>query len=127
MTPEAFSTPLASTERPVPVKSAIESPPILILPVETVSPADEASPPVPTDNPPVKVLVAETVETMEPPAMVPPPLVIRRSFVESPPERVLVAVVVWNNEPPVRVIPFPDKSPPFALSPEKKVEVPVVL
>ena len=44
--------------------------------------------------PPLKVFVALTVETSEPPAMVRPPVVIRRSLTPIPPRSVLVAVFV---------------------------------
>ena len=75
--------------------------------------------------PPVNVLVAFTVETREPPAMVSPPVDTLMSLVRRPPVKVLVAVLIWNREPLVRVSPFPDRSPPLALRDPKYVLVAV--
>ena len=52
------------------------------------------SPPPPTVKPPVKVFVALTVETKEPPAIVTPPVVTLRSSVCKPPAKVFVATLV---------------------------------
>jgi hypothetical protein len=93
-------------------------------PAVTVKPLLEASPPPPTKIPPVKVLVALTVETMVPPAMVTPPFETLRSLTRRPPVKVLVALLVWFREPPERVMPLLEERPAEEIPPEK-VDEPV--
>lgn len=61
---DAFNTPDASTERFVPTKSVIESPPMRRAPPDIVSPLDEERPAV--SMPPVKVEVAADILRSEP-------------------------------------------------------------
>jgi hypothetical protein len=70
-------------ERPVPVKSLIESPPIVIAPDDTTRPPDEERP---DEERPARVEVAvpETVR----------PFTLERPFTERPPAKVEVAVEV---------------------------------
>ena len=61
---DALRTPDASTERFVPTKSVIESPPMRRAPPDIVSPLDEERPAV--SMPPVKVEVAADILRSEP-------------------------------------------------------------
>ena len=61
---DAFNTPAASTERFVPTKSVMESPPMRRAPPDMVSPLDEERPAV--DIPPVNVEEADDILRSEP-------------------------------------------------------------
>ena len=67
-------------------------------------------------------MVALTVETRLPPAMVKPPVVIRRSRAFKPPASVLVATLFWEREPAVRVRPWEEERPAALIPPEKDEE-----
>ena len=126
MVPDALSTPDALTERPVPVKSEMESLLIRIFPPVMVSPCDDENPAA--VMPPVNEDVAVFVLRSDPPVMVSPfdennPPCPKRTV---PLEKVLVAVFCWKSDPPVMVSPLPESNPPAALNPPAKVEVPVV-
>jgi hypothetical protein len=108
------------TERPFEVESPPnERPPVrvevafeveLMIPPVRVMPLLEERPFA--DTPPVKVEVAPVLFTMRlPPAMVTPPVVIRRSAAVIPAVKEEEAEEVFRSEPAVRVRPFDEERP----------------